>query len=79
MIKKEIITGAVLYVTGIFLIMMGLISFTFSVFTHLIFLAILGAIFLIIGSFLWSKLICLHLIFHCKLCFSYSSHSHSVI
>ncbi len=52
MIKKEIITGAVPYVTGIFLIMMGLISFTFSVFTHLISLAILGAIFLIIGSFL---------------------------
>ena len=52
MIKKEIITGPVPYVTGIFLIMMGLISFTFSVFTHLISLAILGAILFIIGSFL---------------------------
>ena len=52
MIKKEIITGPVPYVTGIFLIMMGLISFTFSVFTYLISLAILGAILFIIGSFL---------------------------
>jgi len=51
-IKKEIITGAVSWVTGIFLIMMGLISFTFSVFTHLVYLAVLSAIFLIIGSFL---------------------------
>ena len=52
MFKKEIFTGALLFVTGMFTIASGLMLLTLSIFIPSMFFLISGIILFIAGSFL---------------------------